>query len=379
MPEPVSTVKELMTLGFVLLAIALSGLICRFLKVSPFIGYLIIGVSSQTFVGHHLSFSILSKIGIILLFFHIGSTVTWKAFIRSPRNLMLIVLDFLLNFVVPFSVLIMFKYTAFEAALISTILYPTSSVMTISKIIQQRRSGYPETEVIVWMLIGEDLIIIILMTAMMQFRANFEVKRVLFGIIFLFVMTMVGILFSKRIGNLYSRIPKEDKAVFLFGLAFASGVLAYRVGFSEALGAFLFGMLFSGLRGLEEVERQMSFLRELGIAFFFFLFGLQASFSMDFKVLALALGVLVFSVWAKWLTGTIGGKLAGLGKGAQKRLAFSLWTRGEFSMLFLWTFLDTLPTLWVEVLSLFLISSVFLGLIGCYFLKDKSDKENSSS
>lgn len=369
MPEPVSTAKELMALSFILPTMALSALICRFLRISPFLGYLITGIISQAFLEQCLSFAILSKIGIVLLFFHIGTVVTWKGVILS-RNLVLIALDFGLNFMVPFVILIMLRYTTLEAIVISTILYPTSSVVTISNLIQQKRSGYPETEVIVWMMIGEDIIIIILMVSMMQFGINSTTSNFWSSIIFMFVIIALYVLLSKYIGNLYLRIPKENRAILLFSFAFLSGILAYKFGFSEALGAFLFGMLFSGVREMEEAERQLGFLRELGVAFFFLLFGLKASLTFNPQTATLASVVLAFAAGSKWLTGIIGGKLTGLGKRAQKRLAFSLWTRGEFSMLFLWMFSNILSTLWIETLSLFIIFNVFFGLLG-FFLSRK--------
>lgn len=364
MTEPAIAIKELITLGFVLPVIALSAIICRYLKISPFLGYLFIGIALQAFLNEQLSFVILSKIGIVLLFFHIGSTVSWKGIANSSRNLLFVAIDFLFNFMIPFTVLILFKRTMLEAAVISAILYPTSSVVTISNLIQQRRSGYPETEMIVWMLIGEDIVIVILLAIMMQLGFKSVSQNLLGSIGFISIMMIMVFFFSRQIQHLYSRIPKEDRAVFLFGLAFALGVVAYKLGFSEALGAFLFGMLFSGMRGVEDVERHLVFLRELGVAFFFLLFGLNASFTLNTKTVVLAFLLLFFSVASKWWTGVIGGKLAGLGKGAQRRLAFSLWTRGEFSMLFLWVFSGALSAFWVEALRLFLISSLFLGLIG---------------
>lgn len=365
MLEPASVANELVALGLVLLVMALSALICHFIKIAPFLGYLVAGIILQNFFYKQIVFVILSKIGIILLFFHIGSVVSWKGII-STKNLAIITFDFLINFMAFFIVLILLGYPSLQAGVIATILYPTSSVVTIGNLIQQRRSGYPETEVIVWLMVGEDLVIVMLMAVMTQLGAHFEVHNSMFGLSFILVMVIIGIFFSRRLSDLYLRIPKEAGSLFLFGSAFTLGILAYKVGLSEALGAFLFGMWFSKVGKIEEVEKQLGFLRELGVAFFFFLFGFEVSFKLDPYTMALALGILAFSIGSKWLTGTIGGKLVGLGKKAQRRLAFSIWTRGEFSMLFLWMFSDALPFLWFEALKLFVILNLFLGLIGLF-------------
>jgi CPA2 family monovalent cation:H+ antiporter-2 len=363
MSEEVLT-REFLGFALAMASLALSGSIARFLGLPIFLGYLLAGLLAQPFLSPFPSLALLGKVGVILLLFFLGMEFDWRALLASRKRLFLTLVDLLLNFFLPFSFLLIVGLPYASAFIIAMAIYPTSSALTLGALFQLRRVANPETETIVWILVGEDLAIILLLAISSGLTGEaLGLKGTLLAISFVGVMFVASVVLTRPLEWLFKRVPSELDNVVTFSLIVLFSAIAHLLKLSEALGAFLAGLIFSGTRDREELETRLNVLRDLGTSAFFFSFGLQVPLKISPWGLALGGLILILGVWSKVLTGWISGLIEGLRPRARFRLIFSLWIRGEFSIIALFMGKSVLPSIWQESMSWFILGSVIVGLL----------------
>ncbi|MCX7968619.1 MAG: cation:proton antiporter [Armatimonadetes bacterium] len=356
--------RELAGFALALLLISVGGFAARLLRLPLLLGYLFVGLLAQPLLRPFPSLVLLSSIGVMLLLFFLGMEFDWRRLLASPKRLLITAADFAFNFLLPFSLLLLLGLELPTAFLIAMALYPTSSAITISALLQFRRLANPETETIVWVLVGEDLAIVALLAIASGLTGTeFSWTSIATAFAFIVVMLVASVVLTNWLETLFERIPAELDNILTLSIIVLISTLAHLLHLSEALGAFLAGLLFSGTRDREELEQRLHLLRELGTAAFFFTFGLQSSLRVSTLGAIYGLGLSVFGAIAKTLTGWLSGIFDNLRQRARIRLLLSLWVRGEFSIIALLMGKDVLPSVWQEALSWFVITSIVSGLI----------------
>ncbi|MFA0750679.1 MAG: hypothetical protein SLRJCFUN_001082 [Candidatus Fervidibacter sp.] len=356
--------RELTGFALALLLVSIGGFATRFLRVPLLLGYLFAGLLAQPLLRPFPSLVLLSSIGVMLLLFFLGMEFDWRRLLASPKRLLITAVDFALNFLLPFSVLWLLGLPLTSSFVIAMALYPTSSAITISALLQFRRLANPETETIVWILVGEDLAIVALLAVASGLTGTeFDWANIVTAFAFIAVMLVASVVLTRFLETLFERVPTELDNIFTLSVIVLVSTFAHLLHLSEALGAFLAGLLFSGTRDREELEGRLHVLRELGTAVFFFTFGLQSPLWVSPASLAFGLGLLIFGAITKTATAWLSGILDSLRRRAHLRLMLSLWVRGEFSIVALSMGKSILPPVWQEALSWFVIASIVSGLI----------------
>ncbi len=360
--------QELFGFAFALLLMLLGGLLTRLLRLPLLLGYLTAGLIAQALLRPFPSLLLLSSVGVILLLFFLGMEFEWRRLLSAPQRLLISALDLALNFLLPFLTLQALGLPMTLAFLVAMAFYPTSSAITVSFLLQLRRLANPETETVVWVLVGEDLAVILLLafaSGITGGETSWSTVLSAFG--FITVMLLAAVALTRPLEWLFARVPAELDNLTMLSAIILISAIAHTFHLSEALGAFLAGLLFNGVREREELEQRLHILRELGTAAFFFAFGLQAPLRLSADSVLLGAGLLLTGVVTKTLTAWGAGKLDKLGPRARRRLLFSLWVRGEFSIIALFMGRQMLPTIWQEALSWFILGSIALGLIAASF------------
>ena len=356
--------RELFGFALALILLAVSGSIARFIRLPVLLGYLAAGLLAQPLLRPFPSLILLSSVGVMLLLFFLGMEFDWRRLLTSPHRLLVTAADLALNFVLPFTLFLALGLPYPAAFVIAMALYPTSSAITISALLQFRRLANPETETIVWVLVGEDLAIIALLAIASGLTGEgIGLTSVATAFAFILVMLVASVVLTRPLEWLFERIPSELDNLITLGIIVFVSAIAYMLHLSEALGAFLAGLLFGGTRDREELEQRLHVLRELGTAVFFFTFGLQTPLKISVAGALWGLVVLVLGVAMKTITAWVSGIIEGLRRRARLRLLFSLWVRGEFSIIALFMGRKVLPGVWQEAMSWFVIASIVVGLI----------------
>lgn len=326
--------------GAVLAALAAAGLGARVLGQSVIPAYILIGMALRgAGLDAHLV-QVLATLGVVLLLFFMGLEFSLGALLRNRRR---IVRDGGVDFLVCFppglaaGLLLGWGWTG--GLLLAGALYVSSSAIIAKATIEMRRSANPETESALGVLVFEDLAMALFLALMSGavLVAEPDAAKVAVGMgramAFVGVVTAAAF-FGRRLLERLFDIESDD--VFLLSAGSLMLLLSWAalgVGLSEAIGAFLAGLVLSETDHRERVQRLFLPLEGLFAAVFFLAFGLSVDPKALLQVWPIALGLAVLGAVAKIAAGWWIGRLSGHPKRAALALGFTLVPRGEFSVL----------------------------------------------
>lgn len=318
----------------------LSAYILKKVRVPPIISYLLVGFLAKFWVHPESTrlIELFKEAGIILLFFFIGLEYSFERL----RNMVSIwkpgVVDLLFNFFPVFLLSLMFGFDPILSLLIAGVFYPSSTSIVAKLLMDFKRLASPEAELLIGILIFEDLVAIILLSVLIPVVEFGSVDpgtlpiSLLKIVLVLTVFYLLYKLLMPRIQPWLDRVSEEESFVFfLLGLIMVVGVSFKEAGLSEALGAFLLGVLVPETRVMESIEHHLSALKELSIGIFFFFFAYESSLSLPqdlrFVLLLIALGIVL-----KVISTYLAAYLYGMKKKTRLRTSLSFVPRGEFSV-----------------------------------------------
>ncbi len=362
-------VPFLMLFGFLNLALFIAGLLGRAFRFPPILFYILAGIVLGSFIHAEEAIEIFSEIGIVLLFFYLGLEFNLqRAFSTAKKIWSVGLLDLFFNFFLVFSLMILLGFDLFTSILAGGVAYASSSAITTKIIVDNHRIANPETELILGLMVFEDIAAPVLLAIIAAMSMGVEPSFISLSVIFLKIAAvflfsiLVAYYFKDKIAQFIDKFINEDIFTLfsLGGLIFFAGFTQY-LGLSEALGAFLMGMIVSESGKSHEIEKTMFTIRDLAVAIFFFLFGAGIQFGGEFSqkmVLALILMVIV-SIIGKFLTGFIGGLIYGLSKRKALETGFSIVNRGEFSVVMS----KFSPSVMIPLIGVYVFIMAFIGIL----------------
>ncbi len=200
---------------------------------------------------------------------------------------------------------------------------------------QQRFAG-----LVLSILILEDILAIVLMVMLstMAVSKNFEGSEMIYSIgklvFFLILWFVVGIylipLFLKK-----SRKLMSDETLLIVSLALCFGmvVLAARVGFSPAFGAFIMGSILAETIESEHIDKLVAPVKDLFGAIFFVSVGMMVDPNMIVEYIWPILAIVVAILVGQTIFGTGGVLLSGQPLKIAMQCGFSLTQIGEFAFI----------------------------------------------
>ncbi len=313
----------------------------RKFQIPPIISFLLIGFLAKLWLPHESTkpLELFKEAGIILLFFFIGLEYSFERL----KNMVSIwkpgVVDLLFNFFPIFGLSLLFGFDPVTSLIIAGVFYPSSTSIVAKLLMDFKRLASPEAELLIGILIFEDLVSIILLSVlipMTEFGALEPktlpvslVKIVLVLVVFYLIYTYL----LPRIQGWLDRASEDENFVFLMlGSVLAVGLAFKGVGLSEALGAFLLGVLIPETRVMENIEHHLSAFKELSIGVFFFFFAYESELVLPENFLFVAL-IIVLGVVLKIVSTYIAAYFYGMKRKARLRTSLSFVPRGEFSVI----------------------------------------------
>ncbi len=371
----------LLVFGLITLALFLGGYIGRLLRFPAIVFYIIIGIIAGQ-IGHfEKAFHIFSEIGIVLLFFYLGLEFNFERAVNTAKKIWHIgLLDFFFNFVLIFFVFLLLGFDIFTSLLAGGVAYASSSAITTKIIVDNHRQVFPETEIILGLMVFEDIIAPVILALLSAVHQSGSINPTTVGIIFIkiIVVFLAIFLFANFIKNWLAKfiddILKEDIFIlFALGFVVLFAGITQSIGLSEALGAFLLGVIIAESGKEEEMEKALYSIRDWAVAMFFFIFGTSINFSaisFDKKLILSLIIIVVLSIIGKFLTGYIGGRLAGLPKRASLITGFTIINRGEFSVV-MGKFAK--PE-YIPFIGIYILIMSFIGIILAQYAPDIAKK-----
>ncbi len=302
---------------------------------------MVVGFLAKFFVepGQVEQFELFKHAGIILLFFFIGLEYSFERLSNMLSAWKTGSVDFIFNFIPPFLLAYLFGFSLIESLILAAVFYPSSTSIIAKLLMDFKRIASPEAELLIGILIFEDLVAILLLALLIPLKEAGSIDISLLPLSMLkVILSLVGFYIVHkfvipRITKWLDDISEEDIFVFfILGLALSVGTFFHSVGVSEALGAFLLGVIIPETRIFENIEKKLNDLKELAIGIFFFFFAYETDLSIP-KEIGFLIILVILAVILKIISTYIAGYLYGLKKKTRLRAALSFVPRGEFSVI----------------------------------------------
>jgi monovalent cation:H+ antiporter-2, CPA2 family len=290
------------------------------------------------FVEDPRDLALLASLGLVLLLFYLGLEFTLEDLISGGRRLVAAGGIYLLLNVgggLAFSFAV--GWGTREALVMAGVVGISSSAIVTKLLVELRRLANPETRLILGIVVVEDLFVALYLAILQPVLSGTQgVAATLtsFGKAFAFLIILGAIARwgSGVVGRLLSSDDDELLTVCFIGLAVLVAGVAEELGVSEAIGAFMIGVVLAESPSAERIKRLVLPLRDAFAAVFFFAFGL----SIDVGDVASVAGPIGAAVLLRLIlnlaAGLAAARLYRLGAQPAANVGFTILARGEFSL-----------------------------------------------
>ncbi|PJJ73149.1 CPA2 family monovalent cation:H+ antiporter-2 [Diaminobutyricimonas aerilata] len=337
--------EELVVLGALFVIAYVLGRLGKLIGLPSIPIYMIVGFIASPHTGWFpLSFEsenveLIALFGLILLLFNLGLEFDQEEFFGNAWRLILSGGGYvLINMSVGFVFGFMVGWGTREALVIAGMTATSSSAIVTKLLIELGRLANRETPMILGVTVVEDIFIAIYLAIVsVVLSGETEPWPVItrLGISFLFLVLMFSI--ARWGGRVVSRLlrTRDDElfTILFFGLAIAFGGIGELLGVTDAIGAFLIGLVLGASRYRARVEQFAVPLRDVFGAFFFLNFGLSLDQSAFGAVLWPVLAAVGMTIVLNIAAGQFVSWLNKLGPQAGINTAGILVNRGEFALI----------------------------------------------
>lgn len=150
---------------------------------------------------------------------------------------------------------------------------------------------------------------------------------------FLVVLFVVARYGARWVGRLVASEDDELLTVLFVGLAVLIAGAAEEVGVSDAIGAFMVGLILAETKAAPRIEHLVLPLRDAFAAVFFFAFGLTIAPGDIAAVVVPAAGAVALTLVMNVVAGVVAARMHGFGRREAANAGLTLLGRGEFSLI----------------------------------------------
>lgn len=255
-----------------------------------------------------------AELGLVFLLFFLGLEFSLERLSRTGRHFGLGgTVDLAANAGLGLIVGVTAFGFSFAAIVVAGCVYVSSSAIAVKGLIDFRRLGDDEVDLILAILVFEDVVVAFLLgfAAAGGGEASDALVLVAKALAFITVSLAASRWLSGTLDRLLDRLSLEFFLLAVFGFLIASAAFAEELGLSEAIGALMAGIVLSNTSVREQIEERFFSFRDIFAALFFFVFGLSIDVAalgdVGWIVLLAAAVTVVGKVGAGWLAGRLGG------------------------------------------------------------------------
>jgi monovalent cation:H+ antiporter-2, CPA2 family len=337
----------LQDLAIVMMAAAMVTVGFHLLRLPVVLGYILAGVLigphvlPKPLISDEVTIKTLSELGIVFLMFSLGLEFSFRRLRKvGVTALIAAPLEILLMIFVGYEVGQWFGWTRMDSLFLGAMISISSTTIIVKALQESRLTKEPFAQIIFGILIVEDILAIVLLAllsgiAMTGALKAGEVADTLGRLgIFLVVAVVIGLLAVPRLVGWVAKFRSNEMLlVTVLGLCFGVSLLAMKLGYSVALGAFIIGAVVAEAREIGRIEILTSSLRDLFCAVFFVTIGLLIEPRMLAEHWQPILIVTLAVVLGKSVACTLGAFVAGHDKWTAMRVGNGLGQIGEFSFI----------------------------------------------
>ncbi len=337
--------EELAILGALLLIAYVFGRLGRLIGLPSIPVYMLVGLLASPHTGWfppafgsgHIE--LIAVFGLILLLFNLGLEFDQDEFFGNAGKLIVSGGSYILvNMAVGLAFGFWVGWGTREALIIGGITATSSSAIVTKLLIELNRLPNRETPMILGVTVVEDIFIAVYLAIVgVVLSGETAIWPVVgkLGVSFLFLVVMFTI--ARWGGKWVSRLfrTKDDElfTILFFGLAVAFGGIGELLGVTDAIGAFLIGLVLGATKFRARIENLSLPMRDVFGAFFFLNFGLTLDISQFPTVIVPVAGAVVMTFLLNVVAGQFVAWLNKLGPQAGINATVILQNRGEFALI----------------------------------------------
>jgi len=334
-------------LGLILAAAGVTTLLFKKIKQPLVLGYILAGVIVGPYIDFmptvtdHESITIWAEIGVIFLLFSLGLEFSFKKLVKVGGSASITaIVEVVFMLLIGFGVGKMLGWSTMDSIFLGGILSVSSTTIIIRAFEELGVKHKRFAGLVFGVLIVEDLVAILLLVllstlAVSQQFAGTEMLISILKLAFFLVLWFLGGIFlipsflkaTKKLMN------DETMLIVSLALCLVMVLLAVKVGFSPALGAFIMGSILAETTLAEKIEHLTKSVKDLFAAIFFVSVGML----IDPKILmdyALPIAVVTLAtVFGKLISSGLGALLSGQPLKTSVQAGMSLAQIGEFSFI----------------------------------------------
>ena len=336
---------ELLTIGGLFLIAYVLGRLGKTIGLPAIPVYMVVGLIASPhtpWIGLSVeshTIELIATFGLILLLFNLGLEFDQEEFYGNAGKLLVsggtyVAINMGVGFAFGFSL----GWGTREALIIAGMTATSSSAIVTKLLIELNRLANRETPMILGVTVVEDIFIAVYLAIVsVVLSGETDPGPVILKLVIAFAFLVVMFSIARWGGRVVSRLmrTKDDElfTVLFFGLAVLFGGLGEVLGVTDAIGAFLIGLIAGATRYRNRIEQFALPMRDVFGAFFFLNFGLglnPALFPTVLGPVAIAIGI---TVGLNIIAGQFVAWLNKLGPQAGINTAAILQNRGEFALI----------------------------------------------
>ena len=369
---PVDALIPAMTL---LAAGGAAALVSKALRLSPIVGYLVVGIMigphGFQLIAESSTTHLLAELGVVFLLFDIGLHVSLRELRESGRDLVGLAPVHLVLTAFPFTIALALFGLDWPIALALGLSFGLSSTAVVSRVMVERGLGScPLGRSSTHVLIFQDIVAIFLlifanslgnggdgMALAIELATAAGYAIVAFAIAFAAGHYLMGPIFR---GLAHTRNQEAFTAVTLLLVLGAASATA-QIGLSLTLGAFLAGLAVSGTAFRHQIQMETGPFRGLLLSFFFMSVGLSVDVGMLATYWPIVVAIAVAILLVKTLFGFAAARLNKWSNPGSIQLAFLLAQGSEFTLVVL-SILTAMTDAVPPLIATILVSAIALSL-----------------
>ena len=342
-----TTLDLLHDLAVVMLVAGIITIVFHRLKQPVTLGYILAGfiigpyTPPFTLVRSVETVNTLGQMGVVLLMFSLGLEFSFRNLTRVGMSAFVAaVLEITLMIWIGYELGRAFGWSVMDSVFLGAMLSISSTTIIVKALGELGKSRESFAAIIFGILVIEDILAIVLLALLSGFAETgvLHPQQIFYEVVKLavfFAMVLVGgLLVVPRLLNHVERSGSNEMLlVTSLGLCFAVALLATRLGYSVALGAFLIGAVIAETRQIHKIERLTAPVRDMFSAIFFVTIGMLIEPKMLVEyagpILLIALAVIV----GKVTTCSFGSFVGGCDVRTSLCVGMGLAQIGEFSFI----------------------------------------------
>jgi len=287
--------------------------------------------------------SLLASLGIILLTFSIGLEFSFKQLRKIGIGVITAAaIEIALMIGIGFQLGKFIGWSTLEATLLGAMLSVASTMIIARSLRETGGLDNERARLIVGLLVVEDFAAVLILAAVSGLVSTggisaAQLRDLMFNMsVFVAASIIIGIAVVPRIVDYVGRQRSNELLVLTaLGLCFSMAVFARWIGFSEAIGAFVMGVIVSESKYIGDVVRRVEPIRDLFGAIFFITVGMLVDLSLFTKMDFIMTALLITAVFivAKMLSCTVSTFITGFGARNSIGAGMSMIAIGEFSLM----------------------------------------------